>query len=199
MRAIVSSKERLGDIAVKTATGKISTSSKFNNPSLRKFSVDKGMRVAFEPVLDDKGNPEKTPDGKPIYNEIDTKKSVYERDVNDIMAFIFGKKLSPNEVKEAHSFVGLLKLMQKYLDFETVKTIYYSFLKIIWKEGQEITMSSEFDEDGIQVEDFQTKKAAYDQFVKVFPKLKMSDQELKDYVQPFYKSLKANKIKKGLM
>ena len=56
-------------------------------------------------------------------------------------------------------------------------------------------MSSNFDENGIQVDDFETKKAAYDQFVKVFPKLKMSDKELMEYVKPFYAYLKR---KKGL-
>ena len=199
MRAVVSSKERLGDIAVQTPTGKISTSSKFNNPALRKFSVDKGMRVAFEPILDDKGNPEKTPEGKPLYKEIDTKKSVYERDIDDIFGFIFGQKPKGTEKKDFHSFVGLVALMKKYLDKDTVKTIFSSFMNIIWKEGQEITMSTNFDEDDIQVDDFETKKAAYDQFVKVFPELKMSDEELKAYVQPFYKHLKQGKIKKGLM
>jgi hypothetical protein len=193
MRAIVSSKERLGDIAVQTSTGKISKSSKYDNPSMRKFSVDKGMRVAFEPVLNNKGTHEKTPEGRPIYKEIDTKKSIYERDVDDIFAYIFNKKPTPVEKKDFHSFVGLLKLMEKYLEKDAVKNIFYSFLKIIWKEGQEITMSSNFDENGIQVDDFETKKSAYDQFVKVFPYLKMKDQELMEYVKPFYDDLKRKK------
>jgi len=197
MRALVSAKERLGDIAVQTPTGKISTSSKYSNPSLRKFSVDKGMRVAFEPVLDDKGNQEKSPDGKPLYREIDTKNSTYERDVDDIMSFVFGKKLSSKEIKDAYSFIGLLNLMKKYLDKDDVKMIFSSFMDIIWKTGQEITMSNEFDENDIQVDDYETKKAAYEQFVKVFPELKMNDDELIEFVKPFYKSLMQNKIKKG--
>lgn len=195
MRALVSAKERLGDIAVQTATGKISKSAAYDNPSLRKFSVDKGMRVAFEPILDNKGNPMKTPEGKPLYKDIDTKESKYERNLDDIFAFIFGQKPKGNEKKDFHSFIGLLKLMEKYLDKETVKTIFSNFMKIIWKEGQEIAMSNNFDKDGIQVDDFETKKAAYDQFVKVFPYVKMKDEELKNYVLPFYTDLKR---KKGL-
>ena len=191
MRALVSSKERLGDIAVQTPTGKISVSKKYANPSMRKFSVDKGMRVAFEPVLDDKGNIRKTPDGKPIYQEIDTKKSTYERDIDDIFAFVFGQKPTSAEKKDFHAYVGILKLIKKYLDKSLVKMIYDNFMRIIWKEGQELEQGPW--EDGIQVNDFDVKKAAYDQFVKVFPQFKMSDEELKKFVLPYYEALKGRK------
>jgi len=196
MRALVASKERLGDIAVMTPTGKISKSVKFENPAMRKFSVDKGMRVAFEPVLDARGNIQKTPEGKPIYRELDTKKSVYSRDLDDIFAFVFGQVPKGNEKQQMHSFVGLLKLMKKYLDDDTVKMIFSSFLKIIWEKGQEIEVSSEFSEDGIQEKDFNVKKAAYDQFVKEFPSLKMKDDELKNFVIPFYIDLKGAKARR---
>ena len=193
MRALVSSKERLGDIAVMTPTGKISKSVKFENPAMRKFSVDKGMRVAFEPVLDAKGNIQKTEEGKPIYKELDTKKSVYSRDLSDIFAFIFGQVPKGNEKQVMHSFVGLLKLMEKYLDKEMVKTVFSSFLKIIWEKGQEIEVTDEFNQEGIQEKDFEVKKAAYDQFIKVFPYLKMKEEALKKFVMPFYVDLKASK------
>jgi hypothetical protein len=194
MRALVSAKERLGDIAVLTPTGKISTSIKYENPSLRKFSVDKGMRVAYEPVLDDRGNIQKTKEGKPIYKEIDTKKSTYSRDLDDIFSFIFGKFPKGNEKQQFYSFVGLLSLIEKYLDKETVKMIFSSFIKIIWERGQEIEQGQNaWDDRGIQMNDFNTKKAAYDQFVKVFPYVKMKDDELIQYVKPFYDDLKRKK------
>lgn len=198
MRALVASKERLGDIAIMTPTGKISKSTKFEDPAMRKFSVDKGMRVAFEPVLDAKGNIQKTPEGKPIYREIDTKKSTYSRDLDDIFAFVFGKKPTPAEKQQFHAFVGLLKLMEKYLDKNLVKMVFSSFLKILWGQGtQEIGVSNVFNKEGIQEEDFNVKKAAYDQFVKVFPQLKMKDQDLKNYVLPFYQDLKRKKEAKA--
>lgn len=193
MRALVSSKERLGDIAVMTPTGKISKSTKFEDPAMRKFSVDKGMRVAFEPVLDAKGNIQKTEEGKPIYKEIDTKKSTYSRDLGDIFAFIFGQVPKGNEKQIMHSFVGLLKLMEKYLDKDTIKMIFSSFLRIIWEKGQEIEVTDQFNKEGIQEKDFEVKKAAYDQFIKVFPYLKMKDEALKNFVMPFYVDLKAAK------
>lgn len=193
LRALVSSKEKLGDVVIVTNTGKISKSKEFENPSLRKFSVDKGMRVAFEQVLNDDGKIKKSPDGKPMYKKIDTSVSTYERDVEDIFVFIFGKKASSKEIKDFYSFVGLLGLMKKYLDKNTIKDVFNSFMKIIWQVGQEITVSDNFDENGIQIEDFETKKSAYDQFVKVFPELKMSDKELKDFVLFFYQNLKKKK------
>lgn len=193
MRALVSAKQRLGDIAVQTPTGKISTSSKYDNPAMRKFSVDKGMRVAFEPVLDDKGEIQRTPEGKPIYKEIPTKVSNYERDIEDIFAFVFEKKPTPAEKKDFHSFTGTLKLMKKYLDKDTIKMVYNNFMDIIWRNGQEIEQGPDAWKDGIQMNDFEAKKAAYDEFVKVFPQLKMSDEQLRDFVLPFYQDLKRKK------
>lgn len=193
MRALVSAKQRLGDIAVQTPTGKISTSSKYDNPAMRKFSVDKGMRVAFEPVLDDKGEIQRTPEGKPIYKEIPTKVSNYERDIEDIFAFVFEKKPTPVEKKDFHSFVGILKLMKKYLDSNTIEKVFQNFMDIIWRTGQEIEQGPDAWKDGIQMNDFEAKKAAYDEFVKVFPKLKMRDEQLRDFVLPFYQDLKRKK------
>jgi len=197
MRSLVSAKQRLGDIAIQTPTGKISTSTKYDNPAMRKFSVDKGMRVAFEPVLDDKGEIQRTPEGKPIYKEIPTKVSNYERDIEDIFAFVFEKKPTPVEKKDFHSFVGILKLMKKYLDNDTIKMVYNNFMDIIWRKGQEIEQGPDAWKDGIQMNDFEAKKAAYDEFAKVFPQFKMSDEQLRDFVLPFYQDLKRKKgIKK---
>jgi hypothetical protein len=193
MRAMVSAKESLGDVAIMTKTGKISTSEKYKDPSMRKFSVDKGMRVAFQPVLDNKGKIKKTEDGKPIYKELGTNKSVYERDLNDIFAFIFGQIPKGNEKEQLHSFVGSLKLMDKYLDKPLIKMIYSRFVDILWgKNGQEIEQG-EWDEEGIQVEDFGVKKAAYDMFIKVFPEFKMNEKKLKEMVKPYYDALREKK------
>lgn len=192
MRALVNSKEKLSDIVVMTPTGKISTSVKYDDPSMRKFSVDKGMRVAFEPVLDDKGNVKKT-DNRSIYREIDTKKSTYSRDLDDIFSYIFGKKISPVEKQQTYSFIGLLNLMNKYLDKNKIKEIFSKFMEIIWGKNSQEIEQGQFNEKGIQENDFEVKKSAYDQFIKVFPYLKINDKELEIFVMPFYENLKRKK------
>ena len=80
-----------------------------------------------------------------------------------------------------------------------IQKVFSSFLKIIWEVGQEIGVSNNFNMDGIQMEDFETKKAAYDQFVKVFPFVKMKDEQLKKFVIPFYIDLKREKEKRDLI
>ncbi len=193
MRALVSSTERLKDIAVMTKTGKISKSPKYDDVGMRKFSVDKGVRIAFEPVIENVSI-KKTEDGKPIYREIETSDSTYERNLDNIFSFVFGVIPNVEEKQKFHSFIGIINLMRKYLDIKTSEYVFDRFLKLMWSmSAQEIDQGS-FDENGIQVNDYGIKKAAYDEFVKVFPEFKMSDNELLDYVLPFYTSLK---VKKG--
>jgi len=192
LRALVSSKEKLIDnnIAVLTPTGKISKSQKYNHVGIRKFSVDKGVRIAFEPVLDDEDNITKTDDGKLIYNELDTSDSIYEQDLNEIFQYVYDKTPTASEIKRFHSYIGMLDMMKEYYDIETSKKVYDGFMNLIWSESAQETDRGSFDERGIQIKDFNIKKAAYDQFVKVFPEFKMTDKQLLDYVMPFYNALK---------
>lgn len=188
LRALIG-REKLGNIAVITKTGKISKSAKFENPGLRGFSVDKGVRIKFDPILDDKGEIEKTEDGRPKYRETDTKTVEYERDIGKIFQLAFGETPTAEEKKDFHSFVGVVNILKKYLP-EEVKAVFDKFMEIIWGDlAQEIETGNLFNKYGIQVNDFLVKKAAFDQFVKVFPNLKMNDNELRKYVKPFYDKL----------
>ena len=195
MRSLTSNKERLGDVAVVTPTGKISTAAKYDNPGMRGFSVDKGLRVKYEPVLDDRGEQQKTDDGRPMYKEIPTKDSNYERDLADIFGFLFGQEPTEDEKHLMHSYIGILKLMKKYLDDDSENDVFDGFMKIIWGDMAQEIEQGEF-KDGINTEDFSIKHAAYDQFVKVFPELRMSEEELLNYVRPFYDKLAKKKIQK---
>jgi hypothetical protein len=194
LRALIG-REKLGDIAVITKTGKISNSAKYDNPSLRGFSVDKGLRIKFKPIMDKDGNIKKTEDGKPMYRANDTKVVKYERDLDDIFTIAYGKNPDEEELKMFHSFIGNLKLMKKYLDKEIVKSVFDKFMEIIFGELAQEIEQGKF-EDGINVKDFEVKKSAYDEFVKVFPYLKMNDKELKKYVEPLYKMLQQKKENK---
>lgn len=195
MRSLVREKEKLGDVAVLTPTGKISKSVKHDNPNLRGFSVDKGMRVKYEPIVDNRGEQKTTEDGRPIYQEISTKKSDYEKDLNDIFGFVFGIVPTDDEIQKAHSYVGLLQLMKKYLDDETIEKVFNTFINIIWgTEGQEIEKCDEFI-NGINYNDYEVKRAAYDQFIKVFHELAMDEDSLRDFILPFYDKLAKRKMK----
>jgi len=194
-RALVSNKQKLGDIAVVTPTGKISKSAKYDNPGMRGFSVDKGMRVKYEPVTDEKGNQKTTEDGKPMYRELPTKDSNYERDLADIFGFLFDKTPTEDEKHQMHSYIGILKIMKKHMDEDTAKSVFDDFMKIIWGDAAQEIEQGEF-QNGINNNDFEVKKAAYDQFIMAFPKLQMSDEELKAYVTPFYDKLAKRKMAK---
>ena len=194
MRALVG-REKLKDAVIMTSTGKISKSVKFNDPGMKKFSVDKGVRTGFSPVLDDKGHI-KIVDGKKVYKEIPTKDSTYQRDLKDIFKSAFDHEPeNDKEIKEFYSFKGALKLMKKYLDKDQIKDVFDKFLELLWGENAQEIEQGKFDDDKINISDFKIKKAAYDVFVETFIELKLNEKELKKYMSPFYFKLFNKKMK----
>lgn len=187
--------EKLGKIAVQTKTGKISTSDRFKEPVAEKgFSADKGVRTKFEPILDDKGQIKKTEDGTPIYRELATAESNYERNLDNIFSIVFKQAPTSEEKKNFHSFVGTLQMMKKYLTLEQIKSIFKRFKMLLWGRMAQEIEQGQFT-DGINQNDFKTKMAAYNKILEVFPELKAEEERFDELIKNYYDELSQKKLK----
>jgi len=82
-----------------------------------KFSVDHGLRTAFE-------KQDWQIDGKDVFIEKKTKDSNYTQSLESIFEVFFNAKHTSSDIKKMWSFVGLLDLMQKHLDKKSIKNTY---------------------------------------------------------------------------
>ena len=85
-------------------------------PRMLKFSVGRGIRTAYDPMLDENGDGIFI-DGKQVYQERDSKTDTYITIVKEIYKLAFGRlKDNPKDVHDFGSFIGVVNLMKKYLD-----------------------------------------------------------------------------------
>lgn len=79
------------------------------------FSVTNGMREKYKPVADILGK-QIVVDGLPVYKEIPTTQSKYINSITGMFEMIFGQTPTSDERIQFGSFVGCLKLANRYLD-----------------------------------------------------------------------------------
>jgi len=143
-----------------------------------KFSVDKGLRFAYE-------KQDWTIDGKPVFKEIPASKSTYTQDLENIFYFIFGKKPSKAELKKMWSYVGLIDLIKKYLNKSQINKIYDRLFERTWgKFGQEL------ERDSAEV-DYEIKNAMMKYFENTF-KIKRPESKVKAYYEKYGTRRKVN-------
>ena len=134
-----------------------------------KFSVSKGIRVAYEPMI---CNGEQVYyDGKPVYKELPTDKSIYETEIKNIFKMLFGKEPSKSEEEKIWSFVGLLDLINKYLNRKEIEFTFERFLELLWETKNGKNIAQELERDNPQL-DYEIKKAAVEKFIDNFKFLK---------------------------
>jgi len=187
-RNLISSKEVLNDIVVLTSKGVPSKSKKYINPALYGFSVDKGVRTKFKPLLDANGKQVIT-NGKLTYEETpsNTKKgATFEQSLNTIFGMAFKVQPKKGETKKMFSFVRTMELMKKYLSSSDIDAIYLKFIGLLWGPGAQII---EKGKKGIKV-DFEIKNGAIHEFQKAFPSLKKFDAEIDNMAQARYARVK---------
>lgn len=95
-----------------------------------KFSVDHGVRVAYEPLLDDKGN-EIQYEGKTVYKEIPTSNSDYKKTLVEIFKLVFNDDDS-SDVNKLWTFGGVIELCSKYLSKEQQKDVAARYFALLW-------------------------------------------------------------------
>lgn len=76
------------------------------------FSVTLGLREKIKPVMD--GDKQRMIDGLPVYTEIATKDSTYTSDLKTMFTILFGTNPSASDMKDFASFMGGLRLANKY-------------------------------------------------------------------------------------
>lgn len=143
------------------------------------FSVDKGLRFRYSPVLDEKGKMVLTK-GKPTYRETTTEDKNYDKNLERIFAFAFGDLPNPAELQKMNSFFGLLDLMKKYYDDDDLRKTFDNFVSLLWDPKSKIL-------DKEDSKDIELKMAPYNKFVERFPSLKKSPGDLEKLIAAYYK------------
>ena len=185
IRSIVGAASIRNDVVIASPSStpeklKISTSKKYINPRFTAFSVLKGIRDVFKPMLDADGNIVKY-QGKEVYQEIPTKDSTFVDQIDGIFKITFHQyKASKADLKLFDSFVGVIELMKKYFDKKTIKMSHDRFINILW--GEDGGRAQEL-ENGNPELDFSLKNSAYQYFIK---ELGLKDESSK-YVDKYYK------------
>lgn len=132
-------------------------------PRLLKFSVVRGIGIAYEPLLDLNGKIVKY-EGKDVYREIPTSDRNYATTAEEIYKLAFGRiEDHPEDVKLFWSFIGIVELIKKYMDDKSINNTHKRYVEKLWGgtggEGQVL-------EVGNKELDFQVKNSGYQYFCK---------------------------------
>ena len=155
----------------------ISKSKTNQNPRMLKFSIQKGIREAYSPMLDD-GN-EMFIEGKQVFKEIPTKDSHYITEVNEMCNIAFNQVIKTPELFE--SFVGVIQLMKEHLTHKQIEDTHNRFLNLLWGSGRDRAQELEANNPDL---DFEIKEAGYQYFIK---ELELDDIS-ESLITEFYKS-----------
>lgn len=131
IRALVGGASIRDDIVVVTPSStpeKLRFKKINESPRMLKFSIVRGIRLAYEPLLDD--GKEVLHEGKPIYREILPKNSTYITDVKEICDLSFQSDVKEKELFE--SFIGVIKLMKMYLTEEQIQETHDRYIELLW-------------------------------------------------------------------
>ena len=187
IRALVGGSSLRDDIVICTSKSTydnvVLSKSKVNlNPRMLKFSVGRGIRYAYEPLFDEKGNIVKI-DGKEVYKEIPSKNSDYITSVKDIFKVSFGN-VEDKEVDKFYSFVGVVELIKKYLTKTQIENTYKRYVELLW--GLKPQRAQELEVQNAKL-DYEVKSSGYNYLIsklnlKPIPQ-KEIDMYYKDYGQ----------------
>jgi hypothetical protein len=158
----------------------ISKSKNLVNPGMMKFSVGKGLRVAFEPLQDPEGNPV-FDNGKQVFKEIPVKDSDYVTDVAEILKLSINPsdaECLESDSKKFWSFTGLVELIKTYVPKENWETINQKYVKMLWELKPR---SQELERSNPEL-DYKVKISGYKFFID---SLGLSDLS-KDLINPYY-------------
>lgn len=150
-------------------------------PRLLKFSVTRGVRVAYEPVMDPKtGDVMKTPEGKQVYRELPSKDSEFSTVIAEIYKLAFRQLVGHEEdIKLFGSFVGVLELAKRFMTKQELQRTHDRYVEMLW--GYKGGRAQELEVGNPQL-DFEVKMAGYQKFIK---ELHLKDVS-KVYVEKYY-------------
>ena len=181
LRAIVGAASINNDILVCPPSStpdnyKISKSALHNPPRMYKFSVGKGLRIAYEML----GDEPIEIDGKVLYRDIPTKQSQYIENLDNIFEFIYKKTPSKQDRDYFESFGGNLQLMQNYLNQEEISDTHDRYLKLLWSCSRDGGQELEANNPDL---DLEVKMKGYRSFINM---LNLEDKS-EEWTIPYYK------------
>ena len=165
LRSLISNVEKLKDVAILTATRKVSRSKLYSVPfGMWKFSVDKGVRKAFEPVRGEDGC-HVIVDGKPQYISLWPVDSDYITYLPKIFQMALQTKapISFTELCDMHSFCGTLRMMRSKMELPVCRRVYLDFVNLLWGPDAQLLYR---DDQGL---DSYEKFLAAQEFLRMFP------------------------------
>jgi len=157
--------------------------------TLVKFSVSKGVRLAYEPLLAFDGSPITDEKGNLVFREIPTADSTYKKELETIFEMFFNRKPTKSELKEMWSFVGLTELMKKYLSHQQIAIIIDRFYQLLWEVNKagDKNVGQELERDSAEL-DFELKNAAVSYLKDHFPQdSKKIAKDWEKTIEQYYK------------
>ena len=158
---------------------KISKSKVNDIPRMLKFSVTKGVRVAYEPLLKN-GQPIFI-DGKQVFKEIKSSDSDYIDSVAGIFEMTFGK-VNNTDLKQFRSFVGVVGLIKKYFNPKQIDMAVKRYVDLLW--GTKPQRAQELEAQNPNL-DFQVKNSGYQYLVKQLKIKPVSKTIVDDYYKDY--------------
>lgn len=145
---------------------------------MEKFFVSRGLRKAYDPQFTPDGKPWVV-DGKRVYREKRPADSQYETSIKEIFKILFND-LDTGELHDMWSFVGIIKLMNKYLDKKSIDDTFERFADLCWGYA-----AQKLERDHKEI-DMEIKANAINYMIKEIPQLKKYQKKLKEMSDRFY-------------
>lgn len=155
-----------------------------------KFSVDHGVRVAYQPMVGPDGK-EIVIDGKLVYKEIPTSESDYKKTLIEIFKLAFNDEDS-SDVSKLWTFGGVLELCKKYLNASQQKDVAERYFALLW--GEKPQRAQEL-ERGNPEEDLAVKSGGWNLFKKITGVKDPSNFE--QILQSYYSGYRMNESEEG--
>ena len=159
--------------------------SKTKNPDshLLKFSVTRGLRVAYEPLLCD--DEPVYINGKQVFRKLKTEESIYNTSIKDIFKMMFGKEGSKQELEKFWSFVGIVDLIKKYLNKKQQETFFKRFLDLLFQNKPGKNIGQELEVQNPEL-DYHIKIKAVNYLVKKISSLNSIYEKYKPEIDRYY-------------
>lgn len=161
--------------------GKTQRSNKVLRTSKNTFSVMYGLRQKVNPIVDSQGNHVEE-GGLKSYTAIAPKESKATRELNEIFFSYFQKEPSRTELGMMGSYVGLVSLMNAYLNKNDLMDVRDRFFDKLWGKGAQGIYR------GDKERDFQDKNKIMNYFLKSLNITLTPDQEKQ--IETYYKNYK---------
>jgi len=151
------------------------------DPKMKAFSVDKGLREKYKQIVNGK-NP-LIFQGKLVYKELPTADSTYVTDISQIFNHIFGHIPTQEELDAFNSFTGIVYLMKKHIKKENVIGMFDYLINdsLFGKNSQQLSREE-------WKEDMGVKFGIINHLFKEFPYLVEKADEVKQMAKDFYKT-----------